>query len=126
MLKFTRRLTLILVAVLAMGASGGWERLGRLDVGLPADHDVLSVPRKVGPIRELMLEARGDSVEIRDMIVTYDDGNTYKPEFPARVSERSKGEVVKLEGKRRRIRQIDFTYAPAHKKERVQLIVSGR
>ena len=128
MLKLTRRLTLILLTALTVGAAApkGWERLGQLDVGLPADHDVLSVPRNVGPLRELMLEAHGDSVEIREIIVTFDDGNTFKPRFSARLSERSKGQVINLSGKRRRIRQIDFTYAPAHKKGRVQLWVYGK
>ncbi len=126
MLRLTQRLTFILVAVLAMGASGSWERLGRLDVGLPADHDVLSVPRKVGPLRELMLEPRGGAIEMREMIVTFDDGTTFKPEYPVRLSERSKSQIIKLPGKRRRIREIGFTYAPARNKENVQLTVYGR
>jgi len=124
--KLTPRITLILFAVLSLGASAGWQRLGRLDVGLPADHDVLSVSRRVGPVRELMLEARGDAVEIREMHVNFDDGTSFKPEDPIRVSERSKGEVISLPGKRRRIRDIGFTYAPVHGKPNVQLTVYGK
>jgi hypothetical protein len=126
MLKVIQRLMLILVAVLSLGASAGWQRLGRLDVGLPADHDVLSVSPRVGPVRELMLEARGDAVDIREMYVNFDDGTTFKPENPIRVPERSKGEVISLEGKRRKIRDIGITYAPANGKENVQLTVYGR
>jgi hypothetical protein len=48
MLKVIQRLMLILVAVLSLGASAGWQRLGRLDVGLPADHDLLSSPPESG------------------------------------------------------------------------------
>ena len=119
---------LILAAVFTMGASApkGWDLLGRLDVGLPADHDVLSVPRRVGPLRELMIEAHGGSIEIRDLTITFDDGNTYKPDIRPRLSERSKGQVINLPGKRRKIRQIDFTYAPARNKQNVKLIAYGR
>ena len=126
MLKMTQRITLILFALLSMGASGGWQRLGRLDVGLPADHDVLSVSRRVGPVGELMLEARGDEVEIREMYVNFDDGTSFKPENLLRVSQRSKGEVISLPGKRRKIRNIGFTYAPVNGKQNVQLTVYGK
>ena len=102
-----------------------WERLGRLDVGPPADHDVLSVPRKVGPLRELMLESRG-ALEIRDIVVTFDDGSTSKPRFDSQMGGRVKSQILRLSGKRKRIRQIDFTYAPMQKKQGVQLVVSGR
>jgi len=127
MLKLMQQVMLILVSVLVMGAaSGSWKRLGRLDVGLPADHDALSVPHNVGPLRELKIEAQHGSIEIRDVVITFDDGTTIKPGFGSRLSERSKGQVVALPGKRRRVRQIDFTYAPAHNKQRVQLLVYGR
>jgi hypothetical protein len=73
-----------------------------------------------------MLEARGDDVDIREMYVNFDDGTTFKPENPIRVRERSKGEVISLEGKRRKIRDIGITYAPANGKENVQLTFYGR
>src|ERR1044071_3914037 len=127
MLKWLQRGAFVIVAVFTMGAdrSGHWERLGRLDVGPPADHDVLTVPRKVGPLKELMLESRG-ALELRDIVVTFDDGSTSKPRFDSQMGGRVKSQVLHLSGKRKKIRQIDFTYAPLHKKQGVQLIVSGR
>jgi len=123
-----RWLAVISLALFSLGAarSGNWERLGRLEVAWPADHDVLSVPHNVGPLREIRLEARGGSVEIRDATVTFEDGTKIKPGFPNRVSERSGGQAVTLSGKRRRIRQIEFTYTPTRNKQNVQLTVYGR
>jgi hypothetical protein len=86
---------------------------------------VLSVPRKVGPLKELMLESRG-ALELRDIVVTFDDSSTFKPRFDSQMGGRVKSQVLHLSGKRKKIRQIDFTYAPLHKKQGVQLIVSGR
>jgi len=125
-MKQIQRLALITLAVLSLGASAGWQRLGRLDVGAPQDHDALTVSRRVGALRELMLQARGDDVDIRELVVSFDDGTSFKPQDPIKVREGSKGEVVNFGGKRGRVRTIGFTYAPTHGKEKVQLTVSGR
>ena len=125
-MKQIQRLALITVAILSLGASAGWQRLGRLDVGLPADHDALTVSRRVGALRELMLEARGDDVAVSELVVSFDDGTTFKPQDPIKVREGSKGEVVNFAGKRARVRTLGFTYAPANGKEKVQLTVYGR
>jgi len=93
------------------GALGGWERLGSQQVGPGADHDVFSVPGDMGPFRELRLQARGGSIEMNDVTITFENGETYRPRVRSPLGERD-DEIIDLPGNRRRIKQIDFTYAP--------------
>jgi len=103
---------------------GGWERLGSQQVGPGADRDSFPIPPDVGSLREIMIEARGGPVEIRDMVITFDNGETYRPNYPPVLEERDY--VINLPGNRRRIKQIDFTYAPARNQTGVSLAVYGR
>jgi hypothetical protein len=65
----------------------------------------------MGPFRELRLQARGGSIEMNDVTITFENGETYRPRVRSPLGERD-DEIIDLPGNRRRIKQIDFTYAP--------------
>jgi len=122
MLKTTQRLAIVVAYLMTVGCAadfgsggsilgGSWQRLGILQVGPGNDHDTLSVSSDAGQFREIRLEVRGGPVEMSDMVVTFGDGSTFKPNFRSRFDERSRSEEIDLPGDRRFIRQIDVTYS---------------
>jgi hypothetical protein len=128
-MNISRSFSTVVVSIILVGCAagfraGGWERLGTLQVGPGNDHDMLSVERQVGSLSELRLEVRGGPIEMSDMVVTFADGSTFKPNFRTQFDERSRSEEMDLPGNRRTIRQIDFTYST--RQSGVSLEVYGR
>jgi hypothetical protein len=105
-------------------ASIGWRQLGTLQVGPGKDHDQLSVGTDAGRFRELRIEVRGGPVELNDMVVTFTDGSSFRPNFRSRYDERARSEEIDLPGDRRSINQVDFTYSAD--RSGVTLTVYGR
>lgn len=134
MLKTTQRLMLVLASVVIVGCAagfrpggvnfGGWQRLGSQQVGPGNDRDQFPVGPEVGRVGELRIEVRGGPVEVSDMVVTFSDGSTFRPNFRTRYDERSRSEEIDLPGDRRTIRQIEFTYSAGQ--GGVMLSVYGR
>ena len=136
MLKTMQRLAIVLASVTILGCAadfrpggprlglGTWERLGTLQVGPGNDHDVLSVGPDLGQFREIRLEVRGGPVEMSDMLVTFGDGSTFRPNFRSRFDERSRSEEIDLPGNLRTIRQIDVNYSTSQRG--VTMAIYGR
>jgi hypothetical protein len=95
-----------------------WQPLGDAEAGFEFDHDRLNVARDAGPFRQLRIEVRGAPLEIREMIVTFGDGEQFKPRFPARLEPRSEGYVVDLPGGRRSVDAVTFVYRTSGRRDR--------
>jgi hypothetical protein len=130
-LKIVYRMFLVLLLLQAAGCvtrlgpgSSGWKMIGEQQVGPGADHDVFPVGAQFGQFRELRIDARGGSVDVNDMVVTFGDGTTFRPNFRAHFDDRSRGQTIDLPGNRRTIQKIDFNYTATQ--PGVFLIVEGR
>jgi hypothetical protein len=111
-IKTTVVLVFLLVSTIAGAAqrSGRWELLGERQVDFRNDHDQIDVGRRGGPFKELQLRVKNAPIEIFNMVVTFENGQTFKPNLRHRFEKGSGSRVIDLPGERRIIKRIDFYY----------------
>ena len=115
-MKLTSMFAIFLCAFLFTGISqaaqksGQWQLMGEQEVNFDNDHDRIDVKRKAGPFRQLRVEVRDAPIEIREMIVKFADGKTFRPKIPARFREGHGSHVIDLPGNRRSIDGVEFVY----------------
>lgn len=90
--------------------SGQWHLMGEQEVNFDNDHDRIDVKRKAGPFRQLRVEVRDAPIEIREMIVKFADGKTFRPKIQARFREGHGSHVIDLPGNRKSIDGVEFVY----------------
>ena len=111
----------------AHGSNGRWELLGRQEADFQNDHDRIDVGRKEGSFRQIQIRVDRGPVDIHNMILTFDNGETYKANIRHRFDEGSKSHVVDLPGNRRVIKKIDFNYRSTDRREgKATVAVYGR
>lgn len=126
LLMGTLALALIGLASVAL-AQARWEKLGRREVDFRRDHDRIEVGTRTGSFRELHIRAEGAPIELYDMVVTFENGRTFKPALRHRFAEGSMSRVIDLPGDRRLIKRVDFFYRSlGHRRGRATIILSGR
>ena len=84
--------------------------LGERTVDGRGDHDVIQVGRDDGRFRRVQLEAQGSDLELRDVTITFGDGQTFSPGTRMVFNQGSRSRVIDLPGGARTIRRIDFHY----------------
>jgi hypothetical protein len=133
MTKLNWRVGLVIMLALAMGCAevfdradrrDRWDTLGRAEVDGPRDRDTIVVGRDGGRYRQLRLEVRGDPVEIHEIVVTFGDGSTYKPDFRERLADRGSSRVLDLPD-RRGLQKVDFVYS-TRRDGRAAVVLYGR
>jgi hypothetical protein len=111
----------------AHGSNGRWELLGRQEADFQNDHDRIDVGRKEGSFRQIQIRVDRGPVDIHNMILTFDNGETYKANIRHRFNEGSKSHVIDLPGDRRVIKKIDFNYRSTDRREgKATVAVYGR
>jgi hypothetical protein len=60
---------------------------------------------------------RGAPLEVYDMVVTFGNGEQFKPGLKFHFDERTTSRVIDLPGNRRAIRQVDFLYRTAARRQ---------
>ena len=111
----------------AHGSNGRWELLGRQEADFQNDHDRIDVGRKEGSFRQIQIRVDRGPVDIHNMILTFDNGETYKANIRHRFNEGSKSHVIDLPGNRRLIKKIDFNYRSTDRREgKATVAVYGR
>jgi len=88
----------------------GWEELGRQEVGLGVDRDVIKVGRREGRFTRIALEVARNDVEIKDLTVVF--GNGKKQDVKVRQFIRAGGRTrpLDLAGDERFIDRIIIVY----------------
>ncbi|MGH7828328.1 MAG: hypothetical protein ACREQ7_24500 [Candidatus Binatia bacterium] len=119
---------LVVLAALAGAAEGPrWELLGRQEVNFQRDRDRINVGRRDGRFKQLQIRVSGASIEIRKMVVTFGNDETFRPDLKHRFDEKSKSRVIDLPGERRTIKSIDFDYhSPNRREGKATVAVYGR
>jgi hypothetical protein len=108
---------LILVLPASAMSAQDWDRLGSREVDFKTDRDTIEVGSKGGPYKQLRLVVKGAPIELYDMVVTFGNGEKFKPELRRRFDEGSTSHVIDLPGDKRNIRRIDFRYRSINKRE---------
>ena len=89
---------------------GQWQLLGEQEVDFKSDRDRIDVKKASGPYRELRIEVRDAPIEINEMVVTFGDGQKFRPKIQARFREGRGSHVINLPGNRRSIDGVEFVY----------------
>jgi hypothetical protein len=97
--------------------AGRWELLGERQADLKLDRDRIQVGRRDGRFRQLQLTVRGAPLEVYDMVVTFGNGQQYKPNLRFHFDERTTSRVIDLPGDTRVIKQVDFVYRTSARRQ---------
>ena len=109
---------LLCLAALAFVATTGFSQgmprdsvvLGERMVDFHADHDVIPVGDYQGWFKDIGFWVERNNIEIFNLEVTYGDGQKKRFETRLVFDARSRSRLIHLEGERRRIQSISFTF----------------
>jgi hypothetical protein len=101
----------LLIPLVAEAAE--WQRLGTRGVTDRVDHDEIVVGADEGRFTALRLGARRSPVRVRRIVVHFGNGDEQVFEKNFTVPRNGRGPVLDLEGGKRIIRRVSFTYEAA-------------
>jgi hypothetical protein len=107
----------LVAATLAGAAEPKWESLGRKQVDYKRDRDSIDVGRREGKFKQLQIRVDGAPVEIRNMVITFGNDETFSPNLKHRFDENSRSRTIDLPGDRRTIKRIDFNYSSPDRRD---------
>jgi len=103
-------LTLVAFVGFSQDIPANAVRLGERAVDFHADHDVIPVGAYDGWFKDIMFWVERNNVELFNLVVTYGNGEREKIATRLVFDEGTRSRVIHLEGGKRRIRNIAFTY----------------
>lgn len=89
---------------------GGFVLLGYAQAGQKTERDKIAVGGKQGQFKELRITVAGGSVAIDEVIVTFGNGEEFRPKIQHQFTEQSSTRNIDLPGNLRNIRSIEFVY----------------
>ncbi len=96
------------------GPAGSWRLIGRTTANHTADHDTIVVQGPNDSFRRLQFKVTDAPLDIRRMVVTYDNGEPDKIDVRYRIPQGGESRVIDLRGAgRRSLRRVDFWYDTA-------------
>jgi hypothetical protein len=110
-------LILFVSGIAGAADSGKWEVLGRREVDFKNDRDQIDVGRSEGRFKQLQLRVKNAPIEISDMVVTFQNDETFRPKVRHRFEEGSGVKNIDLPGDRRAMKRIDFRYKSINRRE---------
>jgi hypothetical protein len=103
-----------------------WVRLGERSVDGARDRDVISVGRREGAFRKLMIAVERNPIELHHLKVNFGDGSSYTPETRLVFGANSRSGVIDLPGSERVIRSVEFSYGNLPGSGRAEVELWGR
>ncbi|MCP3999120.1 MAG: hypothetical protein GY722_29255 [bacterium] len=124
----TMMLVNLVVGVLAAPAfAGDWKKLGTRGVTDRIDHDQIVVGADEGRFTKLQLRASRSPVRLRRVVIVFGDEHKQTIERNFVIRKGGKSPVLDLDGGKRIIRRVVFTYDEASfKKKRAKVTLWGR
>jgi hypothetical protein len=93
------------------GTAGTWRLLGQTHADHGADHDTIVVKGPYDNFRKIKFKVTDAPLNMRHMVVTYDNGNPDKIDIRQNIAKGGESRVIELKGVgKRSIRRIDFWY----------------
>ena len=87
-----------------------WNKLGERWVDGTHDRDVIPVGARAGAYRRIMIVVENSALEMRDVVVYFDDGTAFSPPTRHVFAANTRSHVIDLPGSRRNIRSVEFRY----------------
>ena len=104
----------------------GWQKIGERTVtGGGVDHDTIMVGRG-DYFSAVMIKAERSAFELYDLVVTFNDGTTFRPNLRQTFGRGQTSHAIDLPGGRRVIQRVDFRYKDLPGGGRAQLELWGR
>jgi hypothetical protein len=88
----------------------GYQLLGRREVNFGIDRDSIDVDRAAGPLRQLLITAKMNPVEIFSIRVVFESGATFDSDVRERLFVGRDRLVLDLPGEVRKVREVTFRY----------------
>jgi hypothetical protein len=88
----------------------GYQLLGRREVNFGIDRDSIDVDRAAGPLRQLLITAKMNPVEIFSIRVIFESGATFDADVRERLFVGRDRLVLDLPGEVRKVREVTFRY----------------
>ena len=120
MIRGLTLVSLILLAACIAGAAQSpdrWELVGQREVDFRNDHDQIDVGRSEGRYRQIEVRVKNAPIEVYDMVVTFGNGETFKPKLRHKFAGGTGSRIIDLPGERRTIKRIDFNYKSINRRE---------
>lgn len=106
--------------------SANWEELGRQEVGLGVDRDIIKVGRREGSFSKILLELQGNDIEIKDLTVVFGNGQKQDVQVRQFMRAGTRTKAIDLAGEKRHIERIIIVYrARPGSRERAVMKVYG-
>jgi len=113
--------------ILAGNSSGDWVKLGSVKAGHDADHDRITVAGPADNFRKLRFKVRNASLNMRQVVVTYDDGVPQRIDVKENLAAGAETRVIDLNGGKRSIRTIEFWHeTKSNKGEKAEVVAFGQ
>ena len=104
---------LLAASAFSQGVPGNGVVLGERTVSYHAERDVIPVGDYRGSFKDIGFWVERNNIELFNLVVTYGDGQREKIDTRLVFDEGTRSRVIHLEGFRRRISSIAFTYKTA-------------
>jgi len=109
-LLFVFALALITSSAFAQNMPKDAVLLGERTVDFHGNHDVINVGRYEGSFRDIAFWVEKNNIEIFDLEVTYANGERQRFDTRLVFDAGTRSRSIHLEGERRRIRSVAFTF----------------
>ena len=114
-------------SVLAGNSNGDWVKLGSVNAGHDADHDRITVTGPRDNYRKLKFKVKNAALNMRQVVVTYDDGAPERLEVKENLAAGAETRVIDLHGGKRSIRTIEFWYETKNNKgDKAEVVAFGQ
>ncbi len=88
----------------------GYQLLGKREVNFGIDKDTIPVNRAAGPMRQLLIVAKFNPVEVHTIRVFFEGGATYDANVRERLFVGRDKLVIDLPGDARKVSEVGFRY----------------
>jgi hypothetical protein len=88
----------------------GWTLLGQQQADRARDTDRFVVGDSKGKFREIEITVEGASLDMQSMVVTFGNGEQFKPSLSHNFNANSHSRAIDLPGEKRGIQHIDLAY----------------
>jgi hypothetical protein len=101
---------LILASCMPNVVPEGYQLLGKREVNFGIDKDTIPVNRAAGPMRQLLIVAKFNPVEVHTIRVFFEGGATYDANVRERLFVGRDKLVIDLPGNARKVSEVGFRY----------------
>ncbi|MCC6575553.1 MAG: hypothetical protein IT462_17375 [Planctomycetes bacterium] len=88
----------------------GYELIGKRDIPLDIDHDMIDVDKKDGTFTSIIIEVESSDLEMYNIKVTFGNDEKFSPDVRHEFKENSRSRQIDLPGEARYLKLVEFWY----------------